>query len=333
MIMIYLLISMIGVVSFALSKLYLRIAISKSIYDIPNERSSHTIPTPRGGGMAITISFYFGLSILFFMGEIEERLFYALLPGLGLSLIGVIDDFKGLSPLIRLVSQVLCSFMAVILLGRIQLTDGSIIVLGLEYFLSIVGIIWFINLFNFMDGANGYASMEAVFIGISIWLLTGSYEAAMLVFSVLGFLYWNIPKARLFMGDSGSTVLGYIVAILGIYLHNSESLHISYWLVLTSLFWIDASITLSRRILRRESLSKAHKNHYYQRAIISGLSHMGLMFYGLLINILLLIMCYLRSLDIITFVLCIILANAIYGILIVVIERKQKYNVNMDEVN
>jgi len=280
--------------SFGLTFIYRRWAIRRSILDIPNERSSHEAPVPRGGGIAIVITFYSYLSYLLLTGQIEKDLFFALLPGLVLAVIGIVDDFRSISPLIRISIQFVCAGVALFFLSGF---DG---LFGIHQKLlwsaiMIIGIVWFINLFNFLDGSDGNASMEAIFIAISLWIFSGVDVLLILAFSVGGFLFWNWPKARIFMGDVGSTVLGFVLAVLGVYLHNEELLVFHYFIILSALFWFDASITLFRRIVKREKLIHAHKKHIYQRAIQWGFSHQKILFLGLAINLIFLLICFVVS--------------------------------------
>jgi Fuc2NAc and GlcNAc transferase len=133
--------------------------------------------------------------------------------------------------------------------------------------------------------------MEAISISLALCFLTGSYLFLLLAASVGGFLYWNWPKAKIFMGDSGSTTLGFILAVLGIHFHNNGTLSFLFWIFITALFWFDATITLFRRIINKEKLSNPHKNHIYQRAIQGGFSHLKILILGLEINFLLFLNC------------------------------------------
>jgi len=277
--------------SFGLTFIYKKWAIRRSILDIPNERSSHAIPVPRGGGIAIIITFYLFLFYSFLTGHLEKDLFLALLPGIVLAIVGIIDDFKSISPLVRISVQLVCAGIALYFLSGFDGLFG----VNLKVFWSVLmifGIVWFINIFNFLDGSDGYACMEAIFIAISLWILSGSYLLLVLCFSVGGFLFWNWPKAKIFMGDVGSTVLGFVLAVFGVYLHNENVLIFHYWIILSALFWFDATITLLRRIGKREKLFQAHKKHIYQKAIQWGFSHQKILFLGMAINLIFLLICF-----------------------------------------
>ena len=274
--------------SFILTALIKHYALHYNILDIPNERSSHMVPTPKGGGLAIVLAWYIGISILFFLKYIDKQLYLTLLSGLLLAGVSIIDDLIDLKPIIRLLVQVLTAILAFLFLNGIRPVAISGFVISspiLLYPLVIIGIVWFINLFNFLDGIDGYASLEAIVIALAMFLLTSDNVCLVLIASVLGFLYWNWPKARIFMGDIGSTQLGFILIVLGIYFHNKAELSIVHWIMLSSLFWFDATLTLFRRWRNKENLTKAHKKHAYQRLVQSGFSHQRAIIFSLVINV------------------------------------------------
>lgn len=280
-----------GLFSFILTFIIKKLANRLSIIDIPNERSSHNVPTPRGGGLAIVITWYIGITVLFYFELIENHLYYALICGVLLAIISLIDDVINLKPMFRLFAQVVTAIGAFIFLNGID----SIYIAGFEidywfilYPISILGIVWFINLFNFLDGIDAYASIEAVCVAIGLYIFTGNIVTVVLIVSVLGFLFWNWPKAKIFMGDVGSTQLGFILIVLGIYFHNENQFNIIQWLILTSPFWFDATFTLFRRWKNKERLSQAHKKHAYQRLVQSGFSHLRVDVYLIGVNIVLL---------------------------------------------
>ena len=284
----YILLPILYTISFITTWIIRKIAIKKAILDIPKDRSSHSIPTPRGGGLAIVIIFYFALTILFIQGKIENTIFFALLSGLPLMIISIIDDIVSLSPKIRFIVQLFSSAMALYFLQGLHVIDIGFIQISWVWILSslaLIGMIWFINLYNFIDGIDGYASMEAIFVGGAIYLITKNEIALILVISTLGFLPWNWQKAKIFMGDVGSTVLGFFIAVLAIYFQNINELSIINWLILTSLFWFDATFTLFRRWKNKEKLSEAHKKHAYQRIVQAGFSHQKTTLYAFGINI------------------------------------------------
>jgi UDP-N-acetylmuramyl pentapeptide phosphotransferase/UDP-N-acetylglucosamine-1-phosphate transferase len=246
------------------------------MFDIPNERSLHYVPTPHSGGIAIVITWYTGLIILYYSGIIEKSLFSAMLCGILLAVVSLIDDLTGLKPFIRLIVQFVTAIAAFYFLGGLRplfIPGLNVDYQFLIYPLSVVGMVWFINLFNFMDGVDGFASLEAIIICSVLFVFTWSMASILLIACTMGFLHWNLPKARIFMGDVGSTQLGFILVVFGIYFHNILEFSILNWIMLTSPFWFDATLTLYRRWRNGEKLSEAHRKHAYQRIVQAGFSH------------------------------------------------------------
>ncbi len=263
--------------SFVLTYLIRVWALKYKIIDIPNRRSSHTSPTPRGGGLAIITCWYIGITILFFNELINDRLYYAFISGSLLAIISLLDDLVSIKPLVRLLAQFITAALAVFFLEGFDVIEiykwniASDIILIL---FALLAITWFINLYNFLDGIDGYASIEAICIAIVLFMFTGNNAALILIASIAGFLFWNRPKAKIFMGDVGSTQLGYIIIVLGIHLHNDGQFNFINWILLSSPFWFDATLTLFRRWRNGETLSQAHKKHVYQRLVQAGYNHL-----------------------------------------------------------
>ncbi len=281
-------------ISLSLTYLIRIVALKKSLLAMPNERSSHSIPTPHGGGIAIAISWFFGLIYLFTCNNIEASLFYALMVGSVLCLVSFLDDIYELSPKIRLFVQASVAIFGLYMLGGVSKIDSGIFTLENQFLtntFAFFGIIWCINLYNFLDGIDGYAGSEALFLGIAGYLFFGGEHYFVLVASVSGFLIWNWHKAKIFMGDVGSTLLGYNVAILALYSQN-QGTSIVVWLILFGLFWFDATYTLYRRYTQGEKLSQAHRKHAYQRLTQSGWSHSKVVVILMLFNSLLMILGY-----------------------------------------
>ncbi|MFP4622491.1 MAG: hypothetical protein ACLFM7_14370, partial [Bacteroidales bacterium] len=153
--------------------------------------------------------------------------------------------------------------------------------------LSFVGIIWAINLFNFLDGIDGFIGMETAFIALAAFALFGNELLLILAAAILGFLILNWHPAKIFMGDVGSTFLGFLFAVFCIHYNNLGESSVFTWLILSGLFWFDATYTLYRRWRNGENLSVAHKKHAYQRMVQSGFSHQKTTLYALLVNLLL----------------------------------------------
>ncbi|MGB5791555.1 MraY family glycosyltransferase [Poseidonibacter sp.] len=285
-------------ISFSLTYFIKNHYIKKAILDEVNERSSHTMPTPHGGGIAIAITWFIGITYLNFINEIDPTLFYSLLVGIVISVVSFFDDIYELSAKLRMIVQSIVALLGIYFLNGFDSINLGIfstenpIITNIFAFLMIV---WFINLYNFLDGINGYAGSEAVFLTVAGFLLFGGAHFIVLVVAVLGFLYWNFNKAKIFMGDVGSTLLGYNIAIFTLYYANEEPTNLWIWIVLFGLFWFDATLTLVRRKLNGEKLSLAHKKHAYQRLNQSGWSHFKVTNYSIGLNIVLFFLVYLIS--------------------------------------
>jgi len=304
------------VLSFILTYLIKNYYIKNALLEEINERSSHTIPTPHGGGIALSLTWFIGIFYLHLTNQIDITLFYALLVGIIISVISFFDDLYDLSPKIRLIAQASVAILGLYFLGGFKSLDLFVFSIDnqiITNFFAFLLIVWFINLYNFLDGINGYAGSEIVFLSIAGLVLFGGSHFLILVVATLGFLVWNYGnKAKIFMGDVGSTLLGYNVAVFTIYYANQEPSNLWVWIILFSLFWFDATFTLIRRKLNGEKLSQAHKKHAYQRLNQSGFSHLKVTNYSIVVNIILFCIVYFITNILITFVISVIY---LYGIM------------------
>ena len=297
-------------VSFSLTYSIKNYAIKKSLVAEVNERSSHSVPTPHGGGIALSLTWFIGLVYLNFTEQIEPNLFYALLVGILISVVSFFDDLYELSPKLRLGVQALVAVLGLFFLGGFSTITLGVFDISFSIITNLFAffmIIWFINLTNFIDGINGYVGSEFVFLSISGFLLFGDTHFIVLGVSVLGFLYWNWNKAKIFMGDVGSTLLGYNIAIFTLYYANQESSNLWIWITLFGLFWFDATLTLLRRKLNKEKLSQAHKKHAYQRLTQAGWSHYKVTNYSIGLNIVLFSLVYFISNIAVSFIFSLVL--------------------------
>jgi Fuc2NAc and GlcNAc transferase len=206
-----------------------------------------------------------------------------------IALVSLIDDIKGLKPIIRLIVHFITAILAFYFLKGLRplvMPEISFNYNFLVYPLAIIGMVWFINLFNFMDGVDGFASVEAITISAVLFVMSWNIITILLIVCVTGFLCWNWPKAKIFMGDVGSTQLGFILVVLGIYFHNTFEFSILNWIMLTSPFWFDATLTLIRRWRNKEKISEAHRKHVYQRTVQAGFSHEKVNLFLILLNLL-----------------------------------------------
>jgi len=278
------------ILSFSLTYFIKEYAIKKSLVATVNERSSHSVPTPHGGGIAVSLTWFIGLIYLYMNDQMDPTLFYALLVGVVISFVSFFDDIHELSAKLRLIVQAIVAFGGLYFLDGFESLDLFVFSIENQIVTNIfafIMIIWFINLYNFLDGINGYAGSEAVFLALAAFVLFGGNHFLVLVVAILGFLYWNYNKAKIFMGDVGSTLLGYNVAVFTLYYANQEASHFWIWIILFSLFWFDATVTLIRRKLHGEKLSQAHKKHAYQRLTQAGWSHVKVTNYAMTMNLVL----------------------------------------------
>lgn len=269
--------------SAGLSELARRYALARALIDVPNERSSHSVPTPKGGGLAIALVVLGGLALLSTLGQVGPHVAVGLGGGGGLvAVVGWLDDHRGLSASVRLTVHVVAAAWTVAWLGGMpDLTVGEgALHLGLPgAILAVLGVVWATNLYNFMDGIDGLSAAEAVAVGLVGALLLAPREpslafvALLLAAAAAGFLVWNWPPARLFMGDVGSGFLGFLFGGLSVATENAHALPVLVWLVLLGPFFVDATVTLIRRVVRGEGWQVAHRAHAYQRAVQAGWSH------------------------------------------------------------
>jgi UDP-N-acetylmuramyl pentapeptide phosphotransferase/UDP-N-acetylglucosamine-1-phosphate transferase len=266
---------------FSLAIVYwLKQNFSKTLLDIPNDRSTHTQPTPRGGGLGFIIAFglaYAIAAVTRTFGNTVEiipswTLWYTLIP---LAILGFLDDRYNLSARTRYMVQLGSSGIAVACFGIFPqpwFTDLGIGGLAIAAVLTVIGMTALINFYNFMDGLDGLVA------GITVVQLTflGWYShQPMLYFlasAIMGFLYWNWSPAKIFMGDVGSTGLGAIIAIALLNHHSDVS---TAWsaVAITLPISADATYTICRRLRLGENIFKAHRSHIYQRLQIRGWSH------------------------------------------------------------
>jgi len=263
--------------SVVLTDIVRRYALAHSILDVPNQRSSHSAPVPRGGGLSVVVLAGLGCLALALFGRVSTRLVVALLAGGGaVAAVGFVDDRRPLPARFRLATHVAAAALAVAALGAVTVLPiaGLLVPLGWAgVLLTLLGIVWTLNLFNFMDGIDGIAASEAVFVagaGTVLSLLhpdPDGIAAAGAVFcaAVAGFLAWNWPPARIFMGDVGSGFLGFFIAALALADVRNRPADLWVWLILGGVFFVDATMTLVRRLLRGERIHEAHRSHAYQR--------------------------------------------------------------------
>jgi Fuc2NAc and GlcNAc transferase len=272
-----------------------RFALAQALLDVPNERSSHTSPTPKGGGLAIVAVVLSGVAILWLTGMLGRDESWAILGGGTLvAAVGWLDDRRGLSARTRLAAHVVAAAWALWWLGGMPFLTTGHDVRALGAFGTVLGgfaIVWAINVTNFMDGIDGLAAGEVVTVTLTAALLLAHVHpplaaaAALTGGAALGFLPWNWRPARIFMGDTGSGFLGFVVAVLAVASERAGALPALAWIVLYAVFATDATVTLLRRAWRGDRWYSAHRSHAYQRAVQAGWSHARVTTTVLLLNV------------------------------------------------
>jgi len=273
-----------------------RALVSKGIYDNPNARSSHTLPTPRGGGIVVIFSIGIGLVTLFWNDVLlPDGLIVALAFACGLALVSWIDDLWGSSALLRLICQAIA--IAGILYLHPEITTGAFPFLPEwgAYLIVATVWIWFVNLYNFMDGIDGMTSVETVSIcaGLSLLALTGILSddiippLAVIGAASLAFLNWNWAPAKIFLGDVGSIPLGFLLGWFLLKAISEGSWAIA--LILPGYYLADATLTLLKRAFRLEPIWQAHREHFYQMPISQNVPHNIVMYRIIIVNILLIL--------------------------------------------
>jgi Fuc2NAc and GlcNAc transferase len=276
--------------SWALAGLVRRIAP----LDLPNERSSHVRATPRGGGLAIAVVVLAGIVLLAAIGDIPARMALGLVGGgLAVAAVGWLDDKRGLGTVPRALVQLLAAAWTVTWIGLPSALGSGALGIALAV-VAVVAIAWCCNLYNFMDGIDGIAGSEAVIVGFAGgWLLWRAGAPDLALASLLigaasaGFLVWNWPPARLFMGDVGSGLLGFLFGAIAVASVERGAVPLPSWLLLLGVFFFDATATLLRRMIAGERWYAAHRSHAYQRAVQSGLSHRAVTLATVAINLVL----------------------------------------------
>jgi Fuc2NAc and GlcNAc transferase len=281
-----------AVLSVLLCGAYLRFARTRQILDIPNERSSHVLATPSGGGIALMLAFSCGLLLAAWeKGAWSQSFIILSASALVLTVVGFIDDVRGLSMRLRLlIYSLVCITVSIFLLQSVQ--AGNILSgLALLAFVSLT-VLWSLNLYNFMDGIDGFAALQTALAccGAALLCLGSGYESDYSLFCLVlaaahfGFLVWNFPPARLFMGDTGSVPTGFLLGGLVIIGGVQGQINPLCWIVLLAVFITDASWTLVWRIVTGQRFTEPHRMHAYQRLSRHWSSHFKVDMLLLVIN-------------------------------------------------
>ncbi len=263
--------------SYLLTGCFKRYALNKSLLDVPNARSSHTLPTPRGGGLSVVLVFLSMVGGLAYFGVIRVDPIYIaglILSGALVAGIGFWDDHVSIPAKWRFLVHFFAAIGALLVLPELPALRFFSIEIsgwGLLFGIYAIMLVWLLNLYNFMDGIDGIAGVEAITTAMSAALLLalqGENDWALLMLllslSAGGFLVWNWPPAKIFMGDACSGFLGFVLGLLAVLTSLSGSMNLWSWWILLAVFIVDATVTLLRRIMRDEAWHQAHRSHAYQ---------------------------------------------------------------------
>jgi Fuc2NAc and GlcNAc transferase len=261
------------------------IALRAGLMDIPNHRSSHVRPTPRGGGIAIVTIVLTSLAMVIALHEESPR--FPMMWAAGGALVsaaGFLDDVREVSAWIRLGIQSIAASVIIWAAGgfpSLPTPTGAIDLGGIGWIVGAAAIVWSINIYNFMDGIDGLAASQTVFVAVAgafLLAMSGSVDSLQIPLFALagasaGFLIWNFPPAKIFMGDVGSGFVGFSLAAVAIFAAAHGAVSLWAWFVLNALFVVDATTTLVTRLIRRERVYQAHRSHVYQRLARRWYSH------------------------------------------------------------
>ena len=266
--------------------------------DIPNERSSHLTPTPRGGGIAFVATSIAGFLLLLLNSELDRADLLALCcAGAIAAIAGHLDDRQKISgATIRLGFHALGAIILIVGIGfpsQISLFDRTVDTGVIGSIFGVLYLVWLLNLFNFMDGTDGIAASEAIFVCVAGAILNFhvlsdiNFSAAAIILTscTFGFLLYNWSPAKIFMGDVGSGYLGIVIGGLSLIAANQDPELLWVWIILLAVFVSDATVTLIRRLLRKQKPHVAHRSHAYQHLAIHFNSHAKVSLLVLAVNI------------------------------------------------
>jgi Fuc2NAc and GlcNAc transferase len=266
--------------------------------DIPNERSSHITPTPRGGGIAFVAASLIGFLLLLLNDDLNGTELLALCcAGSIVAIAGHLDDRQKISgATVRLVLHAISAVILIVGVGipsELAIFERTVNTGLVGSILGVVYLVWLLNLFNFMDGTDGIAASEAIFVVLAGAFLNfhvisdanHSVAAVVLAASTFGFILYNWSPAKIFMGDVGSGFLGIVIGGLSLIAANQDPELLWVWIILLAVFVSDATVTLIRRLLRKQKPHVAHRSHAYQHLAIRLNSHAKVALLVLAVNI------------------------------------------------
>ena len=264
------------------------------VIDLPNARSAHSLATPRGGGMAIALAMAFYTCTLYWTGALTLAQTVVLLSALPVAVVGFLDDISSLPVRYRLPVHILIASLSLWVLGPVPeafFSGWLMLPAIIQGAILVVALVWLLNLYNFMDGIDGLAAMQCLFVSLSgAFFLKDTMPGLMpiclgLAACQLCFLYWNWTPARLFMGDAGSTFCGYFLGVIGLLSHYAMGLSVWGWVLLMGSFIADTTFTLVRRLLAGHSITEGHATHAYQQLSRKSDSHIKVALLVMAVNI------------------------------------------------
>lgn len=266
-----LLIALICLVAVVITAWVRKYTLHYQFIDEPNYRSMHNIPTPRGGGIVIVLSYFCVLLSLYFMQEItSHELSLLTIPVFITATIALIDDRYSLPVYLRAVFYFLS---AIVFVYQCDHLSSWLSMLAIS-----ILIVWSVNLYNFMDGLDGFAAIESISVllfSMVLFYIDGANDLFWICLALLGscfgFLYWNWHPAKIFMGDIGSCSLGLIFPMIALWAYFRYQISFYIWLILLSVFIADASFTLAYRVITGQKWWQAHKQHAYQKLALNGM--------------------------------------------------------------
>ena len=277
-----------------LTGLFRWIAQRISLIAVPVSRSAHSTPVPVAGGVSIVTLILLVVTYSYFTDRIPANEFAALMAGLVIAFIGIVDDIKQLDVRWRIPAQFLVSIYVVYCLGDVPAIDFGLFSLPESIVLNVMAVfalVWLLNLYNFMDGIDGIAATQLIAVNLVSLVIVINSDAVLTLLSASfaaaagGFLLWNWAPAKIFMGDVGSNFIGFTLGVMALLSLFHGSMTIWTWLLLLGVFIVDATLTLFMRVMSKQRWHEGHASHAYQNAARRYKSHAKVTLTVVLINL------------------------------------------------
>jgi len=321
------------VASVGLTGLVRMFALRRDLIDTPNSRSSHIAPTPTGGGAAVLLSIILALLAGGVLGITVWRDVITFVVGMtALGAVGWLDDRHSVSAASRLTVHLLTALWTLARIGGFPTLSLGISVVplgGFGWVLGVIGIVWSISLFNFMDGIDGLAGSQSIIIygaaSAGLWYCGDpglSFAAAVIAAASAGFLIWNWPPAKIFLGDVGSGALGYLAAALALTSENRGAMPLTAFAILGGVLVADATVTLVRRVRAGHRPADAHREHAYQRLSRVWASHKSVTLNAAIVSVFLTGLAAIATTSARMLLPALLVAALLLGALLVAIERR-----------